>query len=84
MTPSRLDTLRLLVEDRHVSRYALNALQESMNGVTPLGYAAWRNSPEAVETLLEASGGARDGNLEVVDCLVSTVCILTPRGLRQF
>lgn len=29
-----------------------------MNGVTPLGYAAWRNSPKAVEILLEASGGA--------------------------
>jgi len=58
MTPSRLNTLRLLVEDRHVSLYTLNAPQESMNGVTPLGYAAWRNSPEAVEILLEASGGA--------------------------
>jgi hypothetical protein len=119
MTPSRLNTLRLLVDDRHVSLYTLNAPQESMNGVTPLGFAAWMNSPKAVETLLEASGGAvsvdgkdaygvtplmckwdstsvqaselrsnkdatRDGNLEVVDCLVSTICILIPLGLRQF
>ena len=58
MTPSRLNTLRLLVEDRHVSLYTLNAPQESMNGVTPLGFAAWINSPKAVEILLEASGGA--------------------------
>jgi hypothetical protein len=58
MTPSRLNTLRLLVEDRHVSLYTLNAPQESMNGVTPLGFAAWMNSPKAVEILLEASGGA--------------------------
>jgi hypothetical protein len=57
MTPSRLNTLRLLVEHRHVSLYTLNAPQVSMNGVTPLGFAAWRNSPKAVEILLEASGG---------------------------
>ncbi len=90
-----------------------------MNGVTPLGFAAWRNSPKAVEILLEASGGVvsvdgkdaygvtplmckwdspsvqaselrsnedatRDGNLEVVDCLVSTICILTRLDLHQF
>lgn len=58
MTASRLNTLRLLVEDRHVSLYTLNAPQEAMNGVTPLGFAAWVNSPKAVEILLEASGGA--------------------------
>lgn len=58
MTTSRLNTLRLLVEDRHVSLYTLNAPQEAMNGVTPLGFAAWMNSPKAVEILLEASGGA--------------------------
>ena len=48
----------MLVEDRHVSLYTLNAPQEAMNGVTPLGFAAWANSPKAVEILLEASGGA--------------------------
>jgi hypothetical protein len=58
MTTNRLNTLRLLVEDRHVSLYTLNAPQESMNGVTPLGFTAWMNSPKAVEVLLEASGGA--------------------------
>ena len=58
MTASRLNTLRLLVEHRHVSLYTLNAPQEAMNGVTPLGFAAWVNSPKAVEILLEASGGA--------------------------
>ncbi|KAI9439884.1 hypothetical protein H4582DRAFT_1943729 [Lactarius indigo] len=57
MTGSRLDILRLLVEDRHVSLYTLNAPQEAMNGVTPLGFAAWMNSSNAVKTLLEASGG---------------------------
>ncbi|KAH9954268.1 hypothetical protein BC827DRAFT_970252 [Russula dissimulans] len=88
MTASRLNTLRLLVEDRHVSLYTLNAPQEAMNGVTPLGFAAWMNAPKAVEMLLELSGGAvsvdgkdtygvtplmyatRDGNLDVVDCLL--------------
>ncbi len=57
MTASRLDILRLLVEVRHVSLYTLNAPQEAMNGVTPLGFAAWMNSPKAVKTLLEAGGG---------------------------
>jgi hypothetical protein len=56
MTASRLEILRLLVEDRHVSLYTLNAPQEAMNGVTPLGFAAWMNSPKAVKTLLEAGG----------------------------
>jgi hypothetical protein len=58
MTAYRLNALRLLVEDRHVSLYTLNAPQEAMNGVTPLGFAAWMNSPKAVEILLEVSGGA--------------------------
>jgi hypothetical protein len=112
MTTNRLNVLRMLVEDRHVSLHTLNAPQEAMNGVTPLGFAAWMNSPRAVEVLLEASGRAvsvdgkdaygvtplmckswrfslshslgssldpmnfrkdatRDGNLEVVNCLVS-------------
>ena len=57
MTSSRLNILRLLVEDRRVSLYTLNAPQEAMNGVTPLGFAAWMNSPEAVVTMLEAGGG---------------------------
>jgi len=58
MTANRLNTLRLLVEDRHVSLYTLNAPQEAMNGVTPLGFAAWMNAPKAVGMLLELSGGA--------------------------
>ncbi len=57
MTASRLVVLQLLVEDRHVSLYTLNAPQEAMNGVTPLGFAAWMNSPQAVKTLLGAGGG---------------------------
>ena len=28
-----------------------------MNGVTPLGFAAWMNSLKAVKTLLEVGGG---------------------------
>ncbi|KAI0303613.1 hypothetical protein B0F90DRAFT_1303492 [Multifurca ochricompacta] len=60
-----------------------------MNGVTPLGFVAWLNSPEAVGILLEVGGdtvsvdgkdaygvtplmyATRDGNLEVVNCLLS-------------
>ena len=57
MTASRLDILRLLVEDRHASLYTLNAPQEAMNGVTPLAFTAWINSPKAVRALLEAGAG---------------------------
>lgn len=57
MTTNRLDILRLLVEDRHVSLFTLNAPQEAMNGVTPLGFAAWMNSPKAVDILLQVGAG---------------------------
>ncbi|KAH9998800.1 hypothetical protein BJV74DRAFT_186344 [Russula compacta] len=88
MTANRLDILRLLVEDRHVSLFTLNAPQEAMNGVTPLGFTAWMNSPKAVDILMEVGAGmvsvdgkdgygvtplmyaTRDGNLEVVNCLL--------------
>ncbi|KAI0040093.1 ankyrin [Auriscalpium vulgare] len=91
MTPGRLNVLRMLVEHKHISLYALNAPQDAMNGVTPLGVAAWMNAPEFVRILLEDSAGAvavngldthkatalmyaaRDGGIEVADCLVSTV-----------
>jgi len=58
MTESRLNVLRLLVEHQHVSLYSLNAPQHAMNGVTPLGMAAWLDAPAAVRILVEASAGA--------------------------
>ncbi|KAA1467547.1 ankyrin [Dentipellis sp. KUC8613] len=58
MNKSRLNILHLLVSHQHVSLYSLNAPQEAMNGVTPLGIASWLNAVDAVRILLESSSGA--------------------------
>ncbi|KAI0067187.1 ankyrin [Artomyces pyxidatus] len=58
MTPGRLNVLQMLVQHQHVSLYTLNAPQDAMNGVTPLGMAAWLNAPKAVRIMLEDSAGA--------------------------
>ncbi|ESK95850.1 hypothetical protein Moror_12348 [Moniliophthora roreri MCA 2997] len=60
MSPSRVKIIQLLLEYTSQSLYALNAPQSSFNGVTPLGMAAWLNSPEAVSLLLDASSGSVD------------------------
>ncbi|TFY76676.1 hypothetical protein EWM64_g7338 [Hericium alpestre] len=58
MTTGRLNVLRLLVEHQHISLYSLNAPQDAMNGVTPLGMASWLNAPDVVHVLLDSSSGA--------------------------
>ncbi|PPQ95745.1 hypothetical protein CVT26_015871 [Gymnopilus dilepis] len=55
MTPKRLNALKLLVNHPDVSLFTLNAPQSSMNGVIPLGMAAWLNQPQAIRVLLEES-----------------------------
>ncbi|KAF8637813.1 hypothetical protein AX16_010731 [Volvariella volvacea WC 439] len=55
MTPRRLHVLRMLLARPEISLYTLNLPQTSMNGVIPLGMAAWLGFPEAVRTLLESS-----------------------------
>ncbi|GLB44891.1 putative ankyrin repeat [Lyophyllum shimeji] len=55
MTPRRLNTIRLLLKHPQISLFTLNAPQSSMNGVIPLGMAAWLNMEEAVRILLEDS-----------------------------
>ncbi|KDQ57205.1 hypothetical protein JAAARDRAFT_131495 [Jaapia argillacea MUCL 33604] len=57
MSESRLNILRTLLSQRSLSLYVLNAPQAALNGVTPLGMAAWLNSAPAVQVLLEASFG---------------------------
>ncbi|KAF8071648.1 hypothetical protein FPV67DRAFT_888340 [Lyophyllum atratum] len=58
MTPRRLNAIRLLLKHPQVSLFTLNAPQSSMNGVIPLGMAAWLNMEEAVRILLEDSSDA--------------------------
>jgi hypothetical protein len=55
MSASRLNVLRILLRHPDISLFTLNAPQHAMNGVTPLGMAAWLNMDEAVRVLLEDS-----------------------------
>jgi hypothetical protein len=57
MTPTRLDMIRAFVARDDVSLYTLNAPQDAMSGVTPLGMVAWLDSVEACSVLLEGSRG---------------------------
>ncbi|KAF9223913.1 hypothetical protein BS17DRAFT_125513 [Gyrodon lividus] len=58
MFEDRLNVLRMAVSHPDVSLYTLNAPQDSINDVTPLGMAAWLDMPEVVQLLLEYSLGA--------------------------
>jgi hypothetical protein len=57
MTEERLACIRLLVAHPHVSLYTLNAPQDEMRGVTPLGVAAWLNAIAAVRVCLDDGAG---------------------------
>jgi hypothetical protein len=45
----------MLLAHPDISLLTLNAPQGAMNGVTPLGMAAWQNLPDTVQVLLEGS-----------------------------
>ena len=53
LTPNRLNVIRTLITHPDISLLTLNTPQLSMNGVIPLGMAAWLNQPEVVRVLLE-------------------------------
>jgi hypothetical protein len=55
MNSKRLNTIKTIVRHPDISLFTLNAPQSSMNGVTPLGMAAWLNMADAVRLLLEES-----------------------------
>lgn len=52
MLPQRLVILKALLRHDKISLAALNAPIDAMHSVTPLGLAAWLNSPEIVRMLL--------------------------------
>ena len=58
MSQDRLNVIRIAVSQPDISLFTLNAPQDSINDVTPLGMAAWLNMPEVVQLLLECSSGA--------------------------
>lgn len=55
MTPKRLNAIRLLIMHPNINLFTLNAPQSSMNGVIPLGMAAWLNMADAIRVLLDDS-----------------------------
>lgn len=57
MNHHRLNVIRMLVRHKNITLFTLNAPQSAMNGVTPLGMAAWLNMPVAVKALLQDSIG---------------------------
>ncbi|KAI6016403.1 hypothetical protein PISMIDRAFT_686952 [Pisolithus microcarpus 441] len=58
MSEDRLTVLRIALLHPDISLYTLNAPQESINDVTPLGMAAWLGVPQVVKLLLDYSAGA--------------------------
>ncbi|PFH51066.1 hypothetical protein AMATHDRAFT_143442 [Amanita thiersii Skay4041] len=57
MTKERLNAIEAMLRHSGISLYTLNAPQSSLQGVTPLGVAAWLNAVEIVRVLLEDSAG---------------------------
>jgi hypothetical protein len=64
LSEDRLQLLRMAVLHPEISLFTLNALQDSINNVTPVGMAAW---PQAVQVLLECSSGVISVNAEDTD-----------------
>ncbi|KAF8434088.1 hypothetical protein L210DRAFT_3454250 [Boletus edulis BED1] len=58
MSQDRLNVIRIAVSHPDISLFTLNAPQDSINDVTPLGMAAWLDMPDVVQLLLEYSSGA--------------------------
>lgn len=76
MTPKRLDVLRMLLAHPDISLLTLNVPQSSMNGVIPLGMAAWLNMVDAVRVLLEDSAGMV--SVDGMDSHGATALMCTP------
>jgi ankyrin repeat protein len=55
ITHDRLNILRTILRHPSLSLLTMNSPLIALNGVTPLGFAAWLNSPLAVSALLKYS-----------------------------
>ncbi|KAG2107132.1 ankyrin repeat-containing domain protein, partial [Suillus cothurnatus] len=67
LSDDRLEVLRIAVSHPEISLFTLNAPQDSINDVTPLGMAAWLDMPQAVQVLLDCSSGAVSVDAEDTD-----------------
>jgi hypothetical protein len=75
MTDSRLSIIHRIVTHPQVSLYTLNAPQDDMHGVTPLGVAAWLNAAKAVQVCLDASAGAVAVDAPDAQCATALMCM---------
>ncbi|KAG8213437.1 hypothetical protein J3R82DRAFT_11950 [Butyriboletus roseoflavus] len=93
MSQDRLDVIRIAAAHPDISLFTLNAPQDSINDVTPLGMAAWLDMPDVVQLLLECSSGAvsvdgmdTDGATPLMyaarDCRMEVVQQLLSHGAR--
>ncbi|KAG1832566.1 hypothetical protein DFJ58DRAFT_235774 [Suillus subalutaceus] len=67
LSEDRLQVIRMAVSHPEISLFTLNAPQDSINDVTPLGMAAWLDMPQAVQVLLDCSSGAISVDAEDTD-----------------
>lgn len=67
LSEDRLQVLRIAVSHPEISLFTLNAPQNSINDVTPLGMAAWLDMPQMVRVLLDCSSGAISVDAEDTD-----------------
>lgn len=80
MTPKRLNVLRTVLAHPNITLLTLNAPQTCVNGVIPLGMAAWLNMPAAVRVLLEDSlcrvsvDGMDSHGATALMCMLHIVC----------
>jgi hypothetical protein len=55
LTSSRLNVVNMLLQHPDINLCTMNTPNASLNGVIPLGMAAWLNAPAIVELLLDRS-----------------------------
>lgn len=64
----------MAVSHPEISLFTLNAPQDSINDVTPLGMAAWLDMPQAVQVLLDCSSGVISVDAEDTDGATPLMC----------
>jgi hypothetical protein len=82
LSDDRLEVLRIAVSHPEISLFTLNAPQDSINDVTPLGMAAWLDMPQAVQVLLDCSSGAVSVDAEDTDGATPLMCESRPISIN--
>ena len=83
MSPDRLSVIRIAASHPDISLFTLNAPQDSINDVTPLGMAAWLDMPNVVQLLLDCSSGAVSVDAMDTDGATPLMCTSPPSLLPR-